>query len=109
MTDIAALHALKPVEHLKMAEMPQDKNLDSARQFEGMLMANLFQTMRKTVEESNLLENGQGARQTYEYLLDQAVVAQAMQSEKGWGLAERLAEGWNKDLKKSSMHGDLMK
>ncbi len=101
MTDGISLHSLKPLDQLSLPEVPKDKNLDSARQFEGMLMANLFQSMRKTVEPSNLLGNGQGSQQTYEYLLDQAVVAQAMQSGKGWGLAERLAESWNGDLKKS--------
>ena len=48
---------------------------EAALEFEGLLMAQLFQTLRKTVEPSGLFgEEGQ-ARSTYEYLLDQAVEA----------------------------------
>ncbi len=75
---------------------PSDKASvgDAAKQFEGMLMAQIFQTMRKTVQHSGLFGDSAGARSTYEYLLDQAVVDHAMSSGKGWGLASRLEESW---------------
>jgi Rod binding domain-containing protein len=63
---------------------------EAAKQFEGMLMANLFQQLRKTVHSSGLLGNGDSARSTYEYLLDQAVVNHAMEGGKTWGLRDRL-------------------
>lgn len=66
----------------------------AAREFEGMLMRQLFQTLRKTVEPSGLLGDSGGARNTYDYLFDQAVVEQAMASGKGWGLAARLEASW---------------
>lgn len=67
---------------------------DAAKQFEGMLMTQIFQIMRKTVQHSGLFGDSALARSTYEYLLDQAVVDHAMSSGKGWGLAERLEESW---------------
>nr|WP_320131572.1 rod-binding protein [uncultured Holophaga sp.] len=66
----------------------------AARQFEGMLMAQIFQTMRKTVDHSGLFGESAVARSTYEYLLDQAVVEHAISGGTGWGLAQRLAEQW---------------
>jgi len=80
---------------------------EAAQQFEGLLMAQLFQSLRKTVEPSGLFGDGGQARQTYEYLLDQAVVNHAMASGKGWGLAERLESSWSRtkwvrDLKESA-------
>jgi len=63
---------------------------EAAKQFEGMLMANLFQVLRKTVHSSGLLGDGGAARSTYEYLLDQAVVGHAMDAGKTWGLRDRL-------------------
>jgi len=66
----------------------------AARQFEGLLMGLLFQTMRKTVQPSGLFgETGQ-SRSTYEYLMDQAVVDRAVTSGHGWGLADRLKVAW---------------
>jgi len=75
---------------------PTDKATvgDAARQFEGMLMAQLFQSMRKTVQSSGLFGDSGAARSTYEYLFDQAVVDHSMKSGKGWGLAPRLEEAW---------------
>ncbi len=71
-----------------------DKTEKAARQFEGLLMSMLFQTMRKTVEPSGLLGDSGQSRSTYEYLLDQAVVDRAVSSGRGWGLAERLKASW---------------
>ncbi len=73
---------------------------DVARMFEGMMMAQLFQAMRKTVQHSGLFEENSQARSTYEYLLDQAVVEHAMAGGRGWGLAERLETSWSKQLDK---------
>lgn len=70
------------------------RTAEAARQFEGMLMQMLFQTMRKTVEPSGLFGEGGQARSTYEFLLDQAVVEKAVASGRGWGLAERLESAW---------------
>jgi len=67
---------------------------EAAKQFEGMLMAQIFQVMRKTVNHSGLFGDSALARSTYEYLLDQAVVDHAMNSGKSWGLATRLEEAW---------------
>jgi Rod binding domain-containing protein len=63
---------------------------EAAKQFEGLLMANLFQELRKTVHTSNLFGDGGNARGTYEYLLDQAVVNHAMEAGKTWGLSDKL-------------------
>jgi Rod binding domain-containing protein len=68
----------------------KDKDAEAAKQFEGMLMANLFQTLRKTVTHSTLFGNPAGAQSTYEYLLDQAVVNHAVATGSGWGLSDRL-------------------
>lgn len=78
---------------------------EAAREFEGLLMAQLFQTLRKTVEPSGLFgEEGQ-ARSTYEYLLDQAVVQHAMNTGRGWGLAERLEQAWAQREEKAALSG----
>lgn len=66
----------------------------AARQFEGLLMSLLFQTMRKTVQPSGLFGESTQSRSTYEYLMDQAVVDQAVSTGHGWGLAERLKASW---------------
>ena len=63
---------------------------EAAKQFEGMLMTNLFQVLRKTVHHSGLLGDGGSASGTYEYLLDQAVVNHAMDGGRTWGLRDRL-------------------
>ncbi len=80
---------------------PAEKTEKAARQFEGMLMGLLFQTMRKTVEPSGLLGDSGQSRGTYEYLMDQAVVDQAVAGGRGWGLAERLQESWKTQEKTS--------
>lgn len=74
---------------------PAEKTDKAARQFEGLLMGLLFQTMRKTVEPSGLFGDSGQSRSTYEYLMDQAVVDRAVSSGRGWGLAERLKDAWS--------------
>jgi len=73
----------------------QAGNAEAAKQFEGMLMAFLFQQMRKTVQPSGLFGGNGNARSTYEYLLDQAVTSNAMDAGKGWGLSRQLQEQWD--------------
>jgi Rod binding domain-containing protein len=77
------------------APTPGVKDKKAAQQFEGMLMANLFQCLRKTVNHSTLFGDSSSAQGTYEYLLDQAVVNHAMTAGKGWGLADRLQASWD--------------
>jgi Rod binding domain-containing protein len=67
---------------------------DAAKQFEAMLMENLFGVMRKTVEPSGLFGNNGNARSTYEYLLDQAVTNNAMNAGKSLGMAAKLEAAW---------------
>jgi Rod binding domain-containing protein len=76
-----------------------EKTEKAARQFEGLLMGQLFQAMRKTVEPSGLLGDSGQSRSTYEYLMDQAVLEKAVTSGRGWGLAERLKASWEKPTK----------
>jgi Rod binding domain-containing protein len=71
-----------------------EKTDKAARQFEGLLMSMLFQTMRKTVEPSGLFGDSGQSRSTYEYLMDQAVVDRAVAGGRGWGLADRLKAAW---------------
>ncbi len=71
-----------------------DKTEAAARQFEGMVMSLLFQTLRKTVEPSGLLGDGGQSRSTYEMLLDHALVDKAVGGGRSWGLAARLSESW---------------
>lgn len=71
-----------------------DKTDQAARQFEGLLMGLLFQSMRKTVEPSGLLGDSGQTQSTFEYLMDQAVVDKAVSGGRGWGLAERLKADW---------------
>ncbi|HEX7553921.1 MAG TPA: rod-binding protein [Geothrix sp.] len=78
---------------------PAEKTDKAARQFEGLLMGLLFQTMRKTVKPSGLLGDSGQSRSTYEYLLDQAVVDRAVSGGRGWGLAERLKASWGQSEK----------
>lgn len=61
-----------------------------AKQFEGMLLANMFQQMRKTVHHTDLFGGGSSATGTYEYLLDQAVVNHAMEGGRTWGLSAKI-------------------
>jgi Rod binding domain-containing protein len=78
---------------------PAEKTDKAARQFEGLLMGLLFQTMRKTVQPSGLLGDSGGSRSTYEYLMDQAVADRAASSGRGWGLAEQLKASWSQSGK----------
>lgn len=71
-----------------------DKTDKAARQFEGLLMGLLFQSMRKTVEPSGLLGDTGQSQSTYEYLMDQAVIEKTVNEGRGWGLAERLKADW---------------
>lgn len=91
----ASAMAVAPLD--AVAQIPAEglKDAEAAKQFEGMLMANLFQCLRKTVNHSNLFGNSGSAQSTYEYLLDQAVVNQAMTAGKGWGLSDRLQTSWS--------------
>ena len=66
----------------------------TALEFEGMLMTQLFQTLRKTVEPSGLFGDNQNSRSTYEYLMDQATFQKAAENGQTWGLAARLEESW---------------
>jgi Rod binding domain-containing protein len=75
---------------------------EAARKFEGLLMAQMFQSLRKTVEPSGLFGEGGQARQTYEYLFDQAVVEHSMASGRGWGLAERIEQDWTRQNEKAA-------
>ena len=68
---------------------------EAAKQFEAMMMAYMFQQMRQTVHPSGLFGNEGVARSTYDYLLDQAVTTRALQSGKGFGLAQRLEAEWD--------------
>ena len=80
-----------PAQDLLTPAQPSGKDpKEAAKQFEGMLMANLFQVLRKTVHHSGLLGDGGSATGTYEYLLDQAVVGHAMDGGRTWGLRDRL-------------------
>ena len=72
-----------------------ERTKEAAQKFESMIMACLFQDMRKTVQPSGLFGNEGTARSTYEYLLDQAVSTNAMSAGKGWGLAKRLEAAWD--------------
>jgi Rod binding domain-containing protein len=73
----------------------KEANAKAAQQFEGMLMAFVFQQMRQTVQPSGLFGDQGAARSTYEYLLDQAVTSNAMKAGKGWGLSQKLAAKWD--------------
>ena len=79
-----------------------EKTEKAARQFEGLLMNLLFQTMRKTVQPSGLFGDSGQSRSTYEYLMDQAVVDRSVAGGRGWGLADRLKAAWDQSGKKIS-------
>ncbi|MEI6593369.1 MAG: rod-binding protein [Holophagaceae bacterium] len=92
---LPAVDALSQAKGSQALPGSADHTEKAARQFEGMLMSMLFQTMRKTVEPSGLFGEGGQSRSTYEYLMDQAVVDQAVSSGRGWGLADRLKTLWS--------------
>ena len=66
----------------------------AAQEFEGMLMEQLMQGMRKTVEPGGLFGKDDQSRSTFEYLMDQAVIAKAVQGGKGLGLAAQMERIW---------------
>jgi len=96
---LSAVDPLAQAQGSKALPEPSEKTDKAARQFEGLLMGVLFQTMRKTVEPSGLFGESGQSRSTYEYLMDQAVVDRAVSGGRGWGLAERLKESWNRSEK----------
>jgi len=78
----------------QFSQQKNSKLKQTAHEFEAMLMTQLFQTLRKTVEPSGLFGDNQNARSTYEYLLDQAMFQKAAENGQTWGLAEKLEESW---------------
>ena len=85
-----------------LPELSKTKNREAALMFEGLVMTQMFQAMRKTIQPSGLFGDNAQTRSTYEYLLDQAVVEHAMASGKGLGLADRLEKTWEQEKKSSS-------
>ena len=57
-------------------------------------MEQLMQGMRKTVEPSGLFGQHDQSSSTYEYLMDQAVIAKAVKAGKGLGLAPQMERLW---------------
>jgi Rod binding domain-containing protein len=86
----------------KLTQADKDKLKKTAAEFEGMLMAQMFQALRKTVEPSGLFGNSQTERSTYDYLLDQAVIKNAIEGGQTWGLAARLEESWKNTQMKAN-------
>jgi len=78
----------------QISRQPEEKLGQTATEFEAMLMTQLFQTLRKTVEPSGLFGNNQTERSIYDYLFDQSVFQNAAANGKTWGLASRLEESW---------------
>ncbi len=91
---LPAVDSLAQAQGAKPLPDQTEKTDKAAHQFEGLLMGLLFQTMRKTVQPSGLFGDSGQSRSTYEYLMDQAVVDQAVSTGHGWGLAERLKAAW---------------
>ena len=106
---LTTLDPLAQVQGGKALPSAAEKTDKAARQFEGLLMGLLFQTMRKTVQPSGLFGDSGQSRSTYEYLMDQAVVDRAVTSGHGWGLADRLKASWSQqkasELKKETPPG----
>jgi Rod binding domain-containing protein len=100
----ALLSASQSPQDLLQFRAGVDKPTDhqAALLFEGLVLTQMFQTMRKTIQPSGLFGNDSQTRSTYEYLLDQAVVEHAMASGKGLGLAEKLEKTWEQEKKKAS-------
>ena len=97
---LPALDPLAQAQGAKAIPDASEKTDKAARQFEGLLMGLLFQTLRKTVKPSGLFGDSGQSRSTYEYLMDQAVVDQAVSTGHGWGLADRLKASWSQQEKK---------
>lgn len=79
---------------LPRAGLDKATNHEAAIMFEGLVMMQMFQAMRKTIQPSGLFGEDAQTRSTYDYLLDQAVVEHAMSSGRTWGLAERMEKTW---------------
>ncbi len=100
---------LKPVTQTPTELVPPRLGLDktttqeAARLFEGMVLMQMFQAMRKTIQPSGLFGDDTQTRSTYEYLLDQAVVEHAMASGKGLGLSDRLEKTLEAEKNNSSL------
>lgn len=89
-----------PTDLVAQAPPTQGKDpREAAKQFEGFLLANLFQQLRKTVHSSGFLGGGM-AQSSYEFLLDQAVVSHAMDAGKTWGLTDKLEADFRSAQKK---------
>jgi len=99
------MDALKPAsqspQDLLLFRAGVDKPTDheAALLFEGLVLTQMFQSMRKTIQHSGLFGDDSQTRSTYEYLLDKAVVEHAMASGKGLGLAEKLEKTWEAQKK----------
>jgi len=78
----------------QMSRQEENKMGQTATEFEAMLMTQLFQTLRKTVEPSGLFGCNQTERSIYDYLFDQSIFQNAAANGKTWGLASRLEESW---------------
>lgn len=72
----------------------REKITKAAQEFEGMLMEQLMQGLRKTVEPGGLFGAEGQSRSTFEYLMDQAVIAKAVKGGKGLGLAAQMEQVW---------------
>lgn len=94
--DALALKLQSPADLVALPSAEAMKRHEAAVEFEGLLMSQMLQTMRKTVEPSGLFGENRQARSTYEYLLDQAVIQHSLKSGKGWGLAEKLEAAWKR-------------
>ena len=91
---LPTLDVLAQAQGAKALPDQTEKSDKAARQFEGLLMSMVFQTMRKTVQPSGLFGDSGSSRSTYEYLMDQAVVDRATAAGHGWGLADHLKANW---------------
>ncbi|MDR2697294.1 MAG: hypothetical protein LBB40_02330 [Holophagales bacterium] len=87
--DLAALAKTHQV-----PQQQENKLGQTASEFEAMLMTQLFQTLRKTVEPSGLFGHNQTERSIYDYLFDQSIFQNAATTGQTWGLASRLEEHW---------------
>ena len=100
-----------PVSLLKINKpFGHDENMlsNTALDFEAMLMTQLFQALRKTVEPSGLFGDNQNARTTYEYLFDQAIFERAADTGQTWGLAAKLEEVWKHHVQPKVQTEDQM-
>jgi Rod binding domain-containing protein len=94
-TGLLTVDTLAQVQSAQAVPDQAEKTDKAARQFEGLLMGVMFQTLRKTVQPSGLFGDSGNTRSTYEYLMDQAVVDRAVSTGHGWGLAAKLKASWS--------------